>query len=291
MECPKCGEKLYDMAEFCDACGCDLRQHRSKRTQEVKVYSGEEQGFVEFQSGTPLDAGHVKKKKRDKKSIAISLVLVISLILVFVVVGAFVHRNTYTPPYEKKVADLMDLMNGEITTLEGFMEALFPKFFCEDYEALMKAQCEDEGLDYEEEIRDANTSITSKVENVLRDNGLNYEFSYHIKSERRLGEAELKDISESYTTASQILNVLTTTGEAYKAENKIKTYEAYMKLIEDLSTVECTDGYEMDIEFVAENHNGEEESSERVKIIVVKIQGDWMIDFMHYKDELSTMLK
>lgn len=289
MECPKCGEKLRDFDEFCSACGCDLKQVGSEVKTEAKFYSGDRENSFEYQSVPQWDANKRRTKKKDKKSIAVSALLTVTVIFVFGIVGLFVYRQVHKTPYEKKVYDLVALLNREVTTVDGCMKALFPQFICKDFEALMKTQCEEQGLDYEEQMIEANKSFNSQLEQTLEDKNMDYQYSYDVRKEKKLGDAELKDISESYTTASQILNVLTSTGETYKNDNKIKTYEAYMKLIEDFTTVEFTEGYELEVEFTALDESTDKEKEETMDVVVVKVDGEWMIDFVHYVDRFSNL--
>lgn len=291
MQCPKCGEKLYELAEYCDACGCDLKQERAAVTKETKAYSG---GVIDdsftYQSVNSFDTSQ-KRKKWDKKGIVISALLIVAMLVVFGLIGNFVYRSVYKTPYEKRVENLTVLMNGKITTYEECLEALFPEFICEDLDALMKAQCEDDELDYEETMRETNTAFNSALKSAMAETNDNYEYSVSFKKERKLGHEELKDVEDSYTTASQIMNTLTTTGEAYKADNKVKTYEAYMKLIDDFTNVEFEEGYELEVELTAEDSTNGEKTKQEMTFIVVKIKGEWMIDFMHYLDKLSALFQ
>lgn len=290
MECPKCGEQLYTGAEFCDACGCDLSQQKAGTTREAKFYSGSTEDSFAYQPMTPLEPMR-RKKKKDKKGMIVSLILIFAMFLVFGLVGSFVYRNVHKTPYEKRIVKLVDLMNGDINTYEDCLEALFPKFICDDFDALMKAQCEDDGLDYEETMREANTTFNTTLKDAMAKSNGNVEYSVSFKKERKLGKEELKDVEDSYTTASQILNTFTTMGESYKAQNKVKTYEAYMKLIDDFTKVEFEEGYELDVEFMAKDEVSGEKTKEEATFIVVKVNGEWMIDFMHHLDKLSGLFK
>lgn len=284
MECPKCGENLRDWVDYCDACGCDLKEYNARGIAETRVYSGDDDGFIEYRPMAPV-ANQRLKKKKDKKGAIISWMLVLSMLLVFFLVGAYVYRNVHKTPYEKKIGDLLDIVNGEVTTVEDFMKALFPEVIREDYYNILSAQWELEGKDYDEAMKDANITFSDRLENLVDQK--DYEFSYKVITERKLGEAELTDMEAAYTTASQIINVLSASGEQYKAESKIPVYEAYMKLIEDLTTLEFSQGYELEVEFIVENKSSGEKDTETTDIYVVKVDGEWMIDFVHDIDKIS----
>lgn len=289
MKCPKCGEDCNSGAGFCDACGCDLRESMKKEPRGAKVYSGEENDYFEFKDLQSQDGKRPSKTvKRRKKGEVVSIVITVTLLAIIVLAGIFIYQTLHKEPYEKKLDEIADLINNRTANIDKYGEVFLPDYIWKDFMLLAEAEYEESGKNPWDMKTDYNIQLKSAMD-ILDDTlGSGYRVEFKVTNARKLGEAELYEIEDSYTQVSQVINVFTESGDMLKDEGKVKSYEAYQKLIDDFTKIEFEEGYELDV--VTLMTVGEEETESTGKIMMVKTGDKWMVDFMHNIDELSSLM-
>lgn len=292
MKCPKCGEEYGGGVWFCDACGCDLRDQNQKGETGSKVYSGEENNYFEYQELQPLDKKKKKipKTKGDIKTRLVSMLLLFTALAVVGLAGFFVYQKVHMTAYVKQVDRMVSLVNDRTTDVEDYGTLMFPKKIWQDMIALSKAQYEDANKDSSQWEKDANMQMKTSFDSMENMLGEEFKLDYEVVSERKLGGVELETIEKSYTKVSRLLNLFLDSEDVLKDQGKVKTYEAYEKLVNDFTKMDFTEGYELEVKFTLKNASDDKNSSQNVKLIVVKADGKWMIDFMHYIDALEEYL-
>lgn len=292
MNCPKCGEELHNDAKYCDACGCSIEQKDNDILHSTKVFTGmgEQDETFHVQSTTlEMEQKRLKKKKKEKKGGVVSLLIIMAMVLALGIAGVFVYRALYEKPYERAVGKMLALLNDRSTSLDDYLKTLLPDKICKDIDEIIKADSEETGRGYEKEKADINKSLNSVMDKYESQWGDDFKFDYDVIDERKLSSDELADVSEAYANMSQLANQFSLSGDSLSDEGRIKSYEAYNKLIEDFENIEFEEGYELEVEITMSSSSSKQDSEERTKLYVVKTDGKWIIDFMHYLNELGNM--
>lgn len=289
MRCPKCGEEYGEGVLFCEACGCDLRRRSDSKQHGSNVYSGEQKNYFEYQQLQPLKE-KTGKTKADKKNRFVSVLLMLATLLVVGLAGFFVYSRVHLSDYEKQIDRLVSLINERTSSISDYGELLFPETIWKDMEALGRAQYEDTGRDSSEWEKDANIQMKSCMDYLESVLGNDFQLEYSVVSERKLGREELQDISDSYTKVSQLLNLVGESDTVLKDKGMIKSYEAYGKLVGDFVGMKFSEGYELEVKLTCDSSSGSKNDENSAKLILVRADGKWMIDYMHYIDKLESIL-
>lgn len=290
MNCPKCGEDLNNDAKYCNACGCIIEQHEKDVLASTKVFTGAGKEDESFRvRPTNLNVGKKQAKKQKKKGRLVSLLITVAMLLILALAGIFVYQRVYEKPYERAVGKMLKLFNDRSTNMDEYLKVLFPDKIHKDVNAIIKADCEETGKSYATAKADINKQLDIVMETYEDQWGEDFKFEYDIQNVRKLNDDELADIKRSYKSASQLINLFSESGESLKDQGKIEAYEAYNKLVEDFSSMEFDEGYELEVEITMENSDSDKDLEGTNKIYVVKTGDKWMIDFMHYLNALSDL--
>lgn len=290
MICPKCGEELHEDAKFCDACGCSIEQQGNNILNSTKVFTGMGEQDETFQvQSTSLDMEKKRAKKNKKKGGLVSFLIVVAMVAVLGLAGVFVYQMVYEKPYERAIGEMFSPLNERSITLDTYLESLFPSIICKDIDDIIKAYCEETGMSYAKVVAELNKQIGKTMDEFEDRWGSDFKFDYDVIDERKLSSEELEEVSDAYKNVSQLISQYSTSGDTLKDEGKMKSYEAYNKLLEDFSNMEFEEGYELEVELSMENVKGKDDTEQKTSLYVVKTDGKWMVDLMHYLNQLGDL--
>lgn len=290
MICPKCGEELHEDAKFCDACGCSIEQQGNNILNSTKVFTGMGEQDETFQvQSTSLEMEKKRAKKNKKKGGLVSFLIVVAMVAVLGLAGVFVYQMVYEKPYERAIGEMFSPLNERSITLDTYLESLFPSIICKDIDDIIKAYCEETGMSYAKVVAELNKQIGKTMDEFEDRWGSDFKFDYDVIDERKLSSEELEEVSDAYKNVSQLFSQYSTSGDTLKDEGKMKSYEAYNKLLEDFSNMEFEEGYELEVELSMENVKGKDDTEQKTSLYVVKTDGKWMVDLMHYLNQLGDL--
>lgn len=114
--------------------------------------------------------------------------------------------------------------------------------------------------------------------------GKNVKISYKVKKKEKLTKDEKKSISEGYAAFADLSSGVTDCIENLDkcTELSDKEINKLVKIVEKLEKklekIKVTDGYLMTVDLIAKGKD--DDDSEKVDIVVIKVDGDWTIDYL-----------
>ena len=281
---------MHEDAKFCDACGCSIEQQGNNILNSTKVFTGMGEQDETFQvQSTSLEMEKKRAKKNKKKGGLVSFLIVVAMVAVLGLAGVFVYQMVYEKPYERAIGEMFSPLNERSITLDTYLESLFPSIICKDIDDIIKAYCEETGMSYAKVVAELNKQIGKTMDEFEDRWGSDFKFDYDVIDERKLSSEELEEVSDAYKNVSQLFSQYSTSGDTLKDEGKMKSYEAYNKLLEDFSNMEFEEGYELEVELSMENVKGKDDTEQKTSLYVVKTDGKWMVDLMHYLNQLGDL--
>ncbi len=310
MFCSKCGKEISDSVKFCNFCGAPTGKEDGEQsvqpgdTNVVDVAKGmaeaagekaKEAAKAVAENETINAAGEKAKamagaagemakenynKLDDKKKTIVKIVgAVVALLLVIILVKACVAGGSYDQPFK----DMQKLINKKSTSVDKYIDALTPKFMSKAYKDAIKVL---KKSDYKDDIKDMYEEAEEKLEDIfdeMKDQyGKNVKITYKVTDKDKLDKDELEDIQDNYRDLGSLLSAAKT---AIKENDDLSDKEADKlkkiigKLSDDLEEVKVTKGYEIDVKIKIKGKEDDDES-ELEDIKVIKVNGEWMIDYM-----------
>lgn len=287
---------------FCEYCGrplaegemCDCIQNRSSgqegaRTDNVQTMSSET--FVENEP-----ASSVKPKNSGKKGLVVAV-----LVLVLIVVGGVAALLYICNGYKKPINDITTTINKRTEDVDTIVTAFLPDFAVSSYRKAVKIMKTSEV--FAESYDNVGTALSGYYEQLDADYGNGWKVKFDYADREKLETEELESIEDSYSALyERYFETICDNIEEYdkydyedlaalmgittsKAKDLCKVAVNFMKAFEDPGV---TAGYTLTGRIVLTDNSGETlEESEKMKIKVIKLNGDWMIDYLSLMDEMS----
>lgn len=243
-----------------------------------------------------------KPKKKSKKGLIITVLILILCVAAGVAVFLFVSNG-----YKKPVSSLTGVFNDRETSIDKVVSAALPDFVSSSYAKAVKILKTSE--DFEEGYEYAEKALEQMYEEFddLYGEGWTVKFDYSDKE--KLEEEDLEELASSYSDLySLYFEDICDEIEEYdkydyedmadalgistsKAKDLAKILTSLMKEFED---IKVTEGYALTGRLILSDASGKTmEKSDKMSVPVIKLNGDWTIDYMYLIDNfgLSSQLR
>ena len=300
--CTKCGKQLEEN----EVCSCSTQEV----TQNVMNYQPEQQvnqdtfyqsnqsayNATDNQPVFNADAFNQPVKGSSIKAVIVLVAAVAAVLLLGVLLIASLGGG-----YKKPLDKICKTINKQEKDIDKLVSVFLPDFAGDAYADLMKIMRDnDEVADAYDEMEDSIDEIYASLEDEFGDD---VKISYEIKKKEKMDKDDLEDIEETihdiydgylesvvdeiddmdssdWEDKADELDV--TEGKAKKAGKVVKNFA------KDLEKAKVSSGYTLKVKIkIAGDDN---DISETFEFNVIKVNGDWMIDYFTLFEENSSML-
>ncbi|MBE5922722.1 MAG: zinc ribbon domain-containing protein [Lachnospiraceae bacterium] len=282
MICKNCGREAQEGSKFCESCGATLEIE----TPEVTPEATPEVVTETVSEVTPEVAPEAtKKSKLDvKKIIPIAVIAVVVIALLLLV------KSCFSEKYDSQLKDIVKVVNKQQTDVDKIVEAAAPGFVADAYSDIRKIL--EDSDEYGKDVKDLFDQTPDVLEDaygelfdVLEDQyGDKVKISYKVKDKEKLSKDERKSITTLYSSFAELAPGLTEVVEGLEGCTDLtdKEIKKLVKVVDnlekDLKKFKVSAGYVLDVELTIEGKDDDE--SENIDVVVVKANGDWMIDYV-----------
>lgn len=216
---------------------------------------------------------------------------VIGLAVIVILAVLFLKSCFFGSSYKTPLDDMLKIVNKKQTNIDKIADVVVPAMLSDTYEEvidLLKSNKEykkdfkklyDKTLP--DTIEDAYDEFYDNMENIY---GKNIKLSYKIEDKEKLDKDERNAIASAYSSFAQLSSGITDCIEALENCTELKEKEL-KKLVKQIEALEkkldkfkVSSGYVLDVEFTIKGK--EDETSQNMDIVVIKADGDWMIDYL-----------
>ncbi len=281
MICKNCGQENSGANKFCIKCGQPVEpvaEQAPATNQETVVNQAPAGNNANFLSGMSTQGSNKKMMMG-----VVAAVAVVAVILVIVLASALFGKNEKTP-----IDNIEKIANKKPTNVDTIVEDVAPSFVADAYLDTVKVLKKNDT--YKELINDIYEESEVTIGDYWEDMndeleeeyGEKVKFSYTVEKKEKIEKDDLKTIAELYQEAGQFKEELVEAIEilADATELEEKEVKQLVKIVEKLSDefekFKVTKGYELKLKVVVEGKD--DDKSEKVKIAVIKANGEWMID-------------
>lgn len=264
---------------FCENCGRPLAE-------------GEVCNCTQGQAGLQPKEEPVKKKR--KKGLAIAIMVLI--IAVAGGVAAFLHISN---GYKKPVDNIASAINKRSSSLDSIAAAVLPDFAFSSYKKAVKIMKSSD--EFTQAFDEAEKSISETYEQFDESYENGWKVKFDCADKERFDDTQLESVSTLYSKLyTSYFESICDDIKGYdkydyedladsmgistsKAKDLCKVAVNFMNEFKD---VKVTDGYVLTGRMVMNDNNGETlVKSDKMTINVIKLNGDWMVDYLSFLDE------
>lgn len=271
MFCQNCGQEIPDDSRFCDYCG-----------QPQQAYDGQGTGEQQGYGNQPVYG--TEPKRNSGKMIGIIACLLATVVIIVILRACFGGKPT-TP-----LNNIQKIINKQETDITKIVDATTPGFVSDAYKDMLKVL--EGNKEYKKTVKEILKNSGDQIDDLwsysfddLEDEyGKNVKISYKVKKKEKLTKDEKKSISEGYAAFADLSSGVTDCIENLDkcTELSDKEINKLVKIVEKLEKklekIKVTDGYLMTVDLIAKGKD--DDDSEKVDIVVIKVDGDWTIDYL-----------
>lgn len=254
----------------------------SQPYNNAQNYSGEAYDQSYTEASAAMQQENPKKKFN-------SSVIGLAVIVIFAVL--FLKSCFFGSSYKTPLDDMLKIINKKQTNIDKIADVVVPAMLSDTYEEvidLLKSNKEykkdfkklyDKTLP--DAIEDTYDQFYDSMENIY---GKNIKVSYKIEDKEKLDKDERKAIASAYSSFAQLSSGITDCIEALEncTEFKEKELKKLVKQVEalekKLDKFKVSSGYVLDVEFTIKGKK--DKNTQNIDIVVIKADGDWMIDYL-----------
>lgn len=286
MFCQNCGQEIPDDSRFCDYCGQPQQVYDGQGTGEQQGYGpyGEPPVNYDTQGYGNQPVYGTEPKRNSGKMIGIIACLLAAVVIIVILRACFGGKPT-TP-----LNNIQKIINKQETDITKIVDATTPGFVSDAYKDMLKVL--EGNKEYKKTIKEILENSEDQIDDLwsysfddLEDEyGKNVKISYKVKKKEKLTKDEKKSISEGYAAfadlSSGVTDCIENLGKCTELSDKEinKLVKIVEKLEKKLEKIKVTDGYLMTIDLKVKGK--EDDDSEKVDIVVIKVDGDWTIDYL-----------
>lgn len=234
------------------------------------------------------DASAAAQQENPKKKFNSSL---IGLAVVVVLAVLFLKSCFFGSSYKTPLDDMLKIVNKKQTDIDKIADAIVPAMLSDTYEEVVdilesnKEYKKDFKKFYNETLPDTLEDTYDNLYNSWEDiYGKNIKLSYKIEDKEKLDKDERKAIAGAYSSFAALSSGITDCIEALESCTELNEKEL-KKLVKQIEALEkkldkfkVSSGYVLDVEFTIKGKK--DEASQNMDIVVIKANGDWMIDYL-----------
>lgn len=295
--CKFCGRKLED-GEVCSCAGAQEQKAQGvENTQEVynqgSISSEEVNGQVNPKVSQFSDTYKDIKEKAIKffsvkRNAAIALACVGVLILLIIICNL-------GGGYKKPIDNFVKVIENQETDIDKLVELVAPKFIEKHYSNIVDILGKsDEFEDFKDEASDSLEDTFDAMEDEL---GKKIKVSYKITDKDELSKRDIEDIEDAYKDLyDDDLEYYYDMLKDYdyddmedeldiSSKDCEKIIDELRELIKEFKNPEISKGYEVTVE--AKIEGDDDDIEEDIDLKLIKINGDWTIDYVSLLDEMG----
>ncbi|MBQ3513704.1 MAG: hypothetical protein IJA32_07895 [Lachnospiraceae bacterium] len=297
--CTKCGKQLEDN-EVCSCTTQNVVNDPFQQTTEQETFYQSSQTTFEGNNSQPVfntNAVNEPVQGSSKKTIiglvaAAAVVVVLGILLVVSLAGG---------GYKKPVDKICKTINKQEKDIDKLVGAFLPDFADDAYSDFMKIMKDsDEVADAYEEAEDSMEELYESLEDSFGDD---VKVTYEIKKKEKMDKDDLEDIEETIhdfydSYLDEIVDKIDDmdsddwedmADDLDISESKAKKVGKVIKsFAKELEKAKVSSGYTLKVKIKIEGD--EDDASETFKFNVIKVNGDWMIDYFTLFEENSNLL-
>lgn len=286
MFCQNCGQEIPDDSRFCDYCGQPQQVYDGQGTGEQQGYGpyGEPPVNYDTQGYGNQPVYGTEPKRNSGKMIGIIACLLAAVVIIVILRACFGGKPT-TP-----LNNIQKIINKQETDITKIVDATTPGFVSDAYKDMLKVL--EGNKEYKKTVKEILKNSGDQIDDLwsysfddLEDEyGKNVKISYKVKKKEKLTKDEKKSISEGYAAFADLSSGVTDCIENLDkcTELSDKEINKLVKIVENLEKklekIKVTDGYLMTVDLIAKGKD--DDDSEKVDIVVIKVDGDWTIDYL-----------
>lgn len=286
MFCQNCGQEIPDDSRFCDYCGQPQQVYDGQGTGEQQGYGpyGEPPVNYDTQGYGNQPVYGTEPKRNSGKLIGIIVCLLAAVVIIVILRACFGGKPT-TP-----LNNIQKIINKQETDITKIVDATTPGFVSDAYKDMLKVlkgnkQYKKEMKEILKNSEDQMDDLWANMFDHYEDKyGKNVKISYKVKKKEKLTKDEKKSISEGYAAFADLSSGVTACIENLDkcTELSDKEINKLVKIVEKLEKklekIKVTDGYLMTVDVITKGKD--DDDSEKVDIVVIKVDGDWTIDYL-----------
>ncbi len=236
-----------------------------------------------------------KPNKNNNKTVLgiIAGVVVIALIAIIVLLVSNLFGGSKDP-----VESLLKTVNAKETDVTVFIDKALPDFVSDKVDTIFTVLKKTD--DYEDLMEEAAESLEDAYDDIEDEYGKKWSIEFDSKK-TDLDKDELEEIAERYEALyddylEDIYDTLSDVddddiedlADMYDISEKDakKMITALTELAGSFEKIKVTDGYELKGKFIIKSKD-DEDKSDKVTITVIKLNGEWTIDYLSLLDDMG----
>lgn len=295
--CKFCGKRLEN-GEVCDCAAAQEEYAQGAgSTENQDGVQSEEVKKQGSQQAEQLKSTYNDLKEKAikffsvKRNAGIALGCVGVLVLILIITGL-------GGGYKKPLDNIVKLFDNQETDMDECVELVAPKFLVKYYDNIVDIlEKSDELKDMKDDVED---SLESMYEGLEEQYGKKYSVSYKITDKEKMSKDDLEDIEDTYKSFYEVYlesayDELKDADDDYyeEMEDELdlsskeceKLVDECKPLIKEFKSPKVSEGYELTVEVKIEGKDDDDE--EEIDVNVIKFNGDWMLDYASFFDELG----
>lgn len=308
MICKNCGQEILEGNAFCQNCGQPVEVNTAQDQSAAEVQNNTEESSKQYDTqaytqtydntgytGQAYDQSYSGqtyaepvqpdggKKKINPSVIALAAVVILAVI--------FLKSCFFGSNYKTPLDDMVKIINKKQTNVDKVVDAVIPAVLEDSYDEIIdvlksnKEYKKDFKDFYDKDLPDSLEDMYDSIYDGLEDQyGKNPKISYKIEDKEKISKDERKAISNAYASFADLSSGVEDFIEAMEDCTKLtdKEIKKLTKQVEELekklSKFKVSSGYILDVEFTIKGKD--DKDSNNMDIVVIKANGDWMIDYL-----------
>lgn len=290
MICRNCGQEIPESSMFCSNCGQAAGENsininnQQYSEQEYQQYNNEQ--YINQEYNQPYNNLTVINRIFQKIN---STTLVLTIVIMLVIL--FLKSCFFGSDYKTPLDDMVKMINKRQTNIDKVADVVIPEILSDSYDEIIdvlksnKEYKKDFKTFYKKDLPDAAEDLYDDFFDEMEDiYGKNPKISYEIKDKEKLDKEEKEAIAKIYSLFTKLSSGVTDCIEALEDCTEL-TEKDIKKLIKQVEALEkkldkfkVSSGYLLNVKLTIKGKD--KKDSEKMDIVVIKVNGEWMIDYI-----------
>lgn len=302
--CTKCGKQLEEN----EICSCTTQNVMNETFQQQGFqqqdsfggfYQSEQNTYRSENNGPVFNTNVVNQPVNGSSKKAI--IVLVAAVAAVILLGALLILTISGGGYKKPLDKICKTINKQEKDIDRLVSVFLPDFAADAYTDFMKIMKDtDEVADVYEEAEDGIDELYELLEDSFGDD---VKISYEIKKKEKMDKDDLEDIEESIKdiydnyledVVEEIDDMDSDDWEEMADDldisesNAKKLGKVIKNLGKELEKAKVSSGYSLKVKIKIKGED--DDVSETFKFNVIKVNGDWMIDYFTLIEENPSLL-
>ncbi len=290
MICRNCGQEIPESSMFCSNCGQAAEENsininnQQYSEQEYQQYNNEQ--YINQEYNQQYNNLTVINRIFQKIN---STTLVLTIVIMLVIL--FLKSCFFGSDYKTPLDDMVKMINKRQTNIDKVADVVIPEILSDSYDEIIdvlksnKEYKKDFKTFYTKDLPDAAEDLYDDFFDEMEDiYGKNPKISYEIKDKEKLDKEEKEAIAKIYSLFTKLSSGVIDCIEALEDCTEL-TEKDIKKLIKQVEALEkkldkfkVSSGYLLNVKLTIKGKD--KKDSEKMDIVVIKVNGEWMIDYI-----------